>query len=311
MSRTIPILISSALFFSLVMRAQENTFGISVLAFQWTTTHQTMTFSWPGYANSSCNGTVNVSGYASGGGGFSANGTTSNMCSTTYTPPTNQNIDIQKPVVFILASTETNRMVLTCTRNVLWSQCHGLNPGRFLARFDKGQFEVQAVSGKGKEEWVRFDVVQQTAIRGQEPQALPVREAPASIESPKPTDVSSGFPSRWKSLTSGSTRTLRFEADYIYAEVVLPEAAVKAGQFFLMEVKKDGDKYTGKINGRVVSAEGGPSCSVTWPTELTLVTPDRIEGRTLGPSPNAKIDWNTCSYSPPPDWQPFSWIPVK
>jgi len=314
---TTAILILTALLLSPVLRAQENTFRLSVLGYQWTTTHKTVTFSWPGHANTSCNGSVDMSGYVSGGGNISVSGTTANTCSTTYTPPTNQNIDIQKPVVFILADTETNRMVLTCTRNVRWSQCHALNPGQFLARIDKGHFEVQAVSGKGKEEWVKFDVVQQTAIsRQQQPQALPaalpVQEAPASIESPKSEtpDTSSGFPSRWKSLASGSVRTLRFESDYIYGETVSPEAAVKAGVFFLMEVKKDGDKYTGKTNGRVVRADGGASCSVTWPIEFTLVTPARIEGRGLMPPPNGKIDWNTCSYQPAV-WQPFTWIPVK
>jgi hypothetical protein len=34
-------------------------------------------------------------------------------------------------------------------------------------------------------------------------------------------------------MTSGSIRTLRFEANYIYGEVILPEAAVKAGAFTL------------------------------------------------------------------------------
>ena len=91
----------------------------------------------------------------------------------------------------------------------------------------------------------------------------------------------------------------------------MPEAAKKAGVFFLMDVKKDGDKYVGKINGRIVSTDGGKSCSGTWPIELTLVTPDRIEGRSFTPPVNAKTDWNACTYSPPADWQPFSWIPVR
>lgn len=33
------------------MAAQENTFRLTVLGYQWTTTHRTLTFSWPGYAN--------------------------------------------------------------------------------------------------------------------------------------------------------------------------------------------------------------------------------------------------------------------
>ena len=295
------------------MRAQDNTFHITVLAYQWTTTHNTLNFSWPGYANTSCNGSANITGYVSGGGSISASGTSASTCSTSYTPPTNQTIDIQKPVVFIVADSDTSRMVLTCTRNVRWSQCHALNPGQFIARIEKGHFEVQGLSGKGKEEWVRFDVVQQTAIGGQESATAPAQEPSASIEAPESgaSDANSGFPKRWKSLTSGSVRVLRFEGDYIYAEHILPEAAAKAGAFFLWEVKKEGDKYVGKINGRIVRADGGAACSVTWTTELTLVTKERIEGRSLTPPPNARLDWDTCSYPQPAEWQSFSWIPVS
>src|SRR5216684_3255332 len=97
------ILILAALLCGTVMSAQENTFRLTVLGYQWTTTHKTLTFSWPGYANTSCSGNANMNGYISSGGNVSASGTSSDTCSTTYTPPTNQNIDIQKPVVFILA----------------------------------------------------------------------------------------------------------------------------------------------------------------------------------------------------------------
>jgi hypothetical protein len=287
-------MILTALLCGPVLRAQENTFRLTVLGYQWTTTHKTLTFSWPGYANTSCSGSSNMNGYVSGTGNISASGTSSDTCSTTYTPPTNQNIDIQKPVVFILADTDTSRMVLTCTRNVRWSQCHALNPGPFLARNDHGHFEVQATFGKGKEEWVKFDAVQQTAIT--QPQAAPAQasapqvEAPASIEAPKSEANAAAPTARWKSLTTGTVRTLRFEGEYIYGEVVLSEAAAKAGNFGLMDLKKDGDKYVGKQNGKFVRPDGGASCSWAWPIELTQVTPDRIEGRLFGPPPNTKVD---------------------
>jgi hypothetical protein len=212
-------------------------------------------------------------------------------------------------------------MVLTCTRNVRWSQCQALNPGQFLARMENGHFEVQGVSGKGKEEWVKFDIVQQTAISrqaptptAQEPASTPTTQAvPASIEPPESTasGTSPDFPKRWKSMPSGTVRVLRFEGDYIYSEVVLPEAAAKAGIFYLMEVKKDGDKYVGKVNGRVARQDGGASCPITTLIELTHVTKERIEGRGFGPAPNAQFDWVTCEYSPGPIWNDFSWIPIK
>lgn len=293
--------------------AQENNLRLTVLGYQWTTTHKTLTFSWPGHANTSCSGNTNINGYISGGN-ISASGTSSDTCSTTYTPPTSQNIDIQKPVVFILAETENSRMMLTCTRNVRWSQCHALNPGAFLARNDNGHFEVQALSGRGKEEWIKFDVVQQAAITRQQPQTLPAEEAPASIEAPKSEasgGASAGFAGRWKSMTTGTIRTLRFEGEYIYGETVFPETAAKAGAFALMDAKKDGNKYVGKVNAHLVRADGGASCSATWEIELTVVTADRIEGRAFLPPANAKVDWSACTYSPPSEWQPFAWIPVR
>lgn len=328
------------------MWAQQNTFRVTVRAYQWTTTHKTLTFSWPGYANTSCSGNSNMNGYVSGSGNIYASGTSSDTCSTTYTPPSSQNIDIQKPVVYILADTESSRMLLTCTRNVRWSQCQALNPGTFLARIDHGHFEVQGLSGKGKEEWVKFDIVQQTAISGsvsqgektggpyvpkkldaatqaaldeREGRAAPAgqsqtdstQEAPASIEAPNSAGANSGFPARWKSMTTGLIRTLRFEGEYVYGEVVLPDAAAKAGVFYLMDAKKDGDKYVGKTNMHILSAPGGKSCLVTLSIELTRVMPERIEGRSLAPPPNSKIDWDTCTYSSAAEWQVFTWIPVR
>jgi hypothetical protein len=296
----------------IVAQSQDDSFRLTVRGYQWTTTHRTLTFTWPGYANTSCNGTTNVNGYVAGNGNFTANATDSTTCSTTYTPPSSENIDIQKPVVFILADTDSSRMVLTCTRNVRWSQCHALNPGSFRARNDKGHFEVQALFGKGKEEWVKFDIVQQTAISPLQPQETSAREAPASIEAPKSAtaDANGEFPARWKSMINGSVRTLRFGGEYIYGELVLTDAAAKAGAFALMDVKKDGDKYVGKINTKIVSRDG-KSCSLNHQIELTLVGPDRIEGRSFTPPANAKVDWATCTFSPPAEWRDFTWIPVR
>lgn len=307
-----------------VVKAQEGTFRLKVLAYQWTTTHNTMTFSWPGHANTSCNGSSTINAYTSGNN-ISGTGTNSTSCDTTYTPPTSQNIDIQKPVVFILADTETNRLIFTCTRNVRWSQCHALTPGFFSARNDKGHFEVQGVSGKGKEEWVKFDIVQQNATSRQDTEmrtvaantqsameTTPAVPATSTIEAPSSSPGDNmGFPSKWKSMTTGSVRTLRFEGNYVYGEVLLPDAAVRAGAFTLMEVKKDGDKFIGNLNIKWVRQDGGASCPFQSQIELTLVTPERIEGRLFGGQPNSKIDWTNCSFSPAASWQAFTWIPVK
>lgn len=297
------------LFLSSVLTAQQNEFHIDVLAYQWTTTHNTLTFTYPGSASSSCNGNASMNGYVSGSGNVYADGISSSTCSASYTPPSTQEIDIQKPVVYILADSENARMVLACTRNVRWSQCHALNPGRFVARMNNGHFEVQALSEKSKEEWVRFDVVQQVAINQQHAQSASAQAAPATIEAPG--SDGSGFPSRWKSMNTGTVRTIRVDDEYVYAEVVLTDAAAKAGMFVLTEAKHDGDKYKGKTNERLMKSATGPSCSITSQIEFTLVTPGRMEGRVFGAPVGATIDWSTCAYSQPDAWQSFVWIPVR
>jgi hypothetical protein len=212
--------------------------------------------------------------------------------------------------------TDTMRYLLSCRAN-LFHKCFTLNVGdTYQAEPCGGSMCVHLVYGKhSKAAIIRYAIVE--TVGRPQPQPPPAqepplsKEAPPSIEAPKSAGANSGFPARWKSMMSGTIRTLRFEGEYIYGETVLSEAAVKAGAFALMDVKKDGDKYVGKVNGRLVRQDGGASCSATRPIELTLVTPDRIEGRSFYPPLNAKIDWNTCTYALPANWQPFTWIPVR
>jgi hypothetical protein len=41
-----------------------------------------------------------------------------------------------------------------------------------------------------------------------------------------------------------------------------------------------------------------------------MVTAERIEGR-MFVSPGGHLDWKTCSYSAPPEWSSFTFVPVK
>lgn len=211
--------------------------------------------------------------------------------------------------------TDTMRYLLSCRTN-LFHKCFTLNVGdTYPAEPCGGSMCVHLLQGKhlDKPAIIRYAIVETVAIARPQPQTPPTKEAPPSIEAPESetAGTGAGFPARWKSMTSGTIWTLRFEGEYIYGERVVSETAAKAGAFSLVEVKKDGDKYVGKVNSRVVRTDGGASCSGTWPTELTLITPDRIEGRAFAPPLTAKIDWNTCSYALPADWQPFTWIPVR
>jgi S1-C subfamily serine protease len=150
---------------------------------------------------------------------------------------------------------------------------------------------------------------------------LSLEELRTSLSSAKP-DIfkSSAFPALWKSLSTGNVRNLRFEGDYIYGEIVMTEEQRRLG-FATYELKKDGEGYKG------VFRSGGTcsyvlsslthfdtsthynQCKFERQIEFTSVTPNRIEGRGFGPPEGDKLDCRKCSYSKPPVWTPFVWIP--
>jgi hypothetical protein len=128
------------------------------------------------------------------------------------------------------------------------------------------------------------------------------------------------FPSRWKSLTNGTTKVTRRDGDNFYVETILPDAAKQAGCFNLAELRKQGDVFTGTNRESCVCQYtkpglGGPVTETTRYTlettvEISEVTPTRIEGRSLMPPKDTRIDCEKGQYSKPAsEWRPFTWIP--
>jgi hypothetical protein len=138
----------------------------------------------------------------------------------------------------------------------------------------------------------------------------PVSPAPPKREEPKPAPSAMKLPDQWKPLGSGSTRSLRVEGEHIYGKTTLREDDVRAGNSILMDVKKRGGKYTGETTLHLVS-RSGQACTIRWPMELSTVTPERIEGRSMIPPGTATLDWNSCSYTLPSEWKSFTWVPVN
>ncbi|MBI1791326.1 MAG: trypsin-like peptidase domain-containing protein [Acidobacteria bacterium] len=147
---------------------------------------------------------------------------------------------------------------------------------------------------------------------------LSLDELRASLAATRP-DVfkSSGYPSLWKSLSTGKVRRVRFEGDFIYAETVLTEEQRKMG-FDSYELKKDpSGVYRGVIRvGFTCSYRSAwdPSpkynqCKFENQIEFNSVNPNRIEGRGFGSPGGAKFDCKKCTYSKPALWTPFTWIP--
>jgi len=126
--------------------------------------------------------------------------------------------------------------------------------------------------------------------------------------------------SRWKSLTSGSTKIVRLEGDHLYVETILPDEVAKAGAFQLAELKKVGDVFVGvtrhsfgcvyeATDWNTLGTKNVPKrCTIEGAMEIQVFSPTRIEGVSDG-YPGAKFNCKKCSYSERPVKQSFTWIP--
>jgi hypothetical protein len=128
------------------------------------------------------------------------------------------------------------------------------------------------------------------------------------------------FPTRWRSLTSGTTKNIRIDGDTVHVETVLPEEQRRAGAFQVAELHKVGDKYVGERRGAFFCGYVGHApftgreqkvnrCAETGPMELTVLTPTRIEGSFEAYSLKAKFDCGKCQWKGEIVRQTFTWIP--
>lgn len=152
------------------------------------------------------------------------------------------------------------------------------------------------------------------------PSALSLDELRAKIANSPDVfnpDISS---TRWKSLTSGTTKVVRRDGDRIYIETVMPEAEKNAGCFNLADLQKKGDMFVGRGRSSCVcqytKGLGVYARNYTnrfgdeYDVEITMISPTRIEGRSTIHPAGSKFDCQKGSYAKPAtDWQPFAWIP--
>lgn len=167
--------------------------------------------------------------------------------------------------------------------------------------------------------------------------AIPINYLRGLVDSPSPvmsldelrvklsssgSDVfkSDSFPTRWKSLTTGTTKVLRRDGDRVYVETVLSEAQKNAGCFFLSDLQKKGDIFSGNVRSSCVCAYtrglGAYARNFTnrftdqTAIEITSITPTRIEGRAMARPKGTKFDCKKGEFSKPPsEWENFTWIP--
>jgi hypothetical protein len=131
----------------------------------------------------------------------------------------------------------------------------------------------------------------------------------------KKTDVfqqAESFPSRWKSLLTGTTKVIRRDGDRLYVETMWPEPAKQAGCFTTADLKKNGDGYSGMVKTSCVCQYSGfrtNRYSIDSPQVITMFTPTRIEGWSMAPPEGAQLDCKKGTYTKPFVRKNFVWIP--
>lgn len=131
---------------------------------------------------------------------------------------------------------------------------------------------------------------------------------------------SEDFPTRWKSLESGTTKVVRRDGDRMYVETELPEAQKNAGCFALADLQRKGDVFGGLYRSSCVCQYtvglGAYARTLTnrytaeSQMEITKVTPTRIEGRIETPTAKSKFNCRKGTYTKlENDWVSFAWIP--
>ncbi len=129
-----------------------------------------------------------------------------------------------------------------------------------------------------------------------------------------------GFPTRWKSLASNTTRLVRVEENHVYFEVVPTEEQKLNGAFAIAELTKMDDKYVGRVclggtcfysKRKFFSVEEQNKkklCKFEVPIEITVLTSTRIEGSVMEYSWDS-LNCEECQFAESGRTSPFVWVP--
>jgi hypothetical protein len=133
----------------------------------------------------------------------------------------------------------------------------------------------------------------------------------------KPSVVSAAGRSErvWTSLKSGRDYKVRIDGDYIYTEWVnLPPVLQPTAAFMRSELKKDGEKWIGKVRlnlpyaykssytdfwrtGQQMGTENVNWCRAESEFEIDRISDSRIEGRSLSSNPSTSRNVNRARWS--------------
>ena len=81
---------------------------------------------------------------------------------------------------------------------------------------------------------------------------MTLRELQSTLSSTSDVFKSDDFPSRWKSLESGTTKIIRRDGDRMYVETVLPDAQKNVGCFALADLQENTGVFSGAFRTKCV-----------------------------------------------------------
>lgn len=120
----------------------------------------------------------------------------------------------------------------------------------------------------------------------------------------------------WDSLDGKTSSNVWVSDRLVRAEVPLPANDEQLGGKAKYVFEKKGPRWSGRLvqqmaclgitNGQATVKVCPPS---TFPAELTLITPYRIEGRTEAPPQGTRFDCASCRYLGSASWNDFVWLP--
>lgn len=127
-----------------------------------------------------------------------------------------------------------------------------------------------------------------------------------------------GLSNRWKSVNNGTVYLMQFNPDSIRMEAELSGEARQHGEAVSGTLTRQGGKYRGTLIDASTCGLGKQSnpksvkkrtCSFRFGIELSVITPNKIEGLLEAPPPEAELDCAKCRWSRSLNLNPLTLIP--
>lgn len=139
---------------------------------------------------------------------------------------------------------------------------------------------------------------------------VPLRQATSfQVSGDTPRSVKTEFPKVWKSTSCPDRYTVRFDGEFVYAELIPPDALRPWIMYINLDARRSDKLYVGTIH--YAASCRATSCPFEDQIEFNSITPTRIEGTMLTYPMDAKLNCNLCQFTKPKQIITFVWIPEQ